>query len=218
MQAISKKALKGGMIAPSGLPIEIKTKQTRKTIDQVRIVPRLDGYMVEVVYQKKEEDTAVDPELVAALDLGVNVLAAVTSTKAGFQPLLVNGRPLKHLNQYYNKQRAHHQSHLARAKHFHFAPTRSVYDEAYSPHQRLFAYGKPSDYRSVDERRNWDASDRGKTRCGSKRLRSANAIIKRFADPSCRFIEMLTYKAKLVGIHVVMTRRKLSQQSLVSGS
>jgi putative transposase len=43
MQAISKKALKGGMIAPSGLPIEIKTKQTRKTIDQVRIVPRLDG-------------------------------------------------------------------------------------------------------------------------------------------------------------------------------
>jgi putative transposase len=71
--------------------------------------------MVEVGYQKKEEDTAGDPELVAALDVGVTVLAAVTSTKAGFQPLLVNGRPLKHLKQSSNTQRAHHQSHLARA-------------------------------------------------------------------------------------------------------
>jgi putative transposase len=61
MQALSKKALKRGMIAPSGLPIEIQTKQTRETIDQVRIVPRLDGYVVEVVYQKQEEVTAVDP-------------------------------------------------------------------------------------------------------------------------------------------------------------
>src|SRR5207302_7630990 len=60
----------------------------------------------------------VDPELVAALDLGVNVLAAMTSTRPGFHPLLINGRPLKHLNQYYNKQRARHQSHLAKAKRF----------------------------------------------------------------------------------------------------
>ena len=97
MQALSKKALKRGMIAPSGLGIEIPTKQTCETIDQVRIVPRLDGYVVEVVYQKAEEQAAVDPTLCAALDLGVNTLAAVTSTRQGFVPLLVNGRPLKSL-------------------------------------------------------------------------------------------------------------------------
>jgi hypothetical protein len=45
MQALLKKALKRGLIAPSGLGIEIPTKQTRKTIDQVRIVPCLDGYL-----------------------------------------------------------------------------------------------------------------------------------------------------------------------------
>jgi putative transposase len=118
MQALSTKALKRGLIAPSGLGLGIPTKQTRQTIDQVRIVPRLDGYMVEVVYRKEEKQAAVDPSLIAALDLGVNTLAAVTSTKPGFQPLLVNGRPLKSLNQHYNKQRAHHQSQLARAKRF----------------------------------------------------------------------------------------------------
>ncbi len=106
------------MIAPSGLGIEIPTKHTRKTIDQVRIVPRPDGYMVEVVYQKAEEQKAIDPSQIAALDLGVNILAAVTSTKQGFLPLLVNGRPLKSLNQYYNKQRARYQQQLAQANRF----------------------------------------------------------------------------------------------------
>ena len=109
MQALSQKALKRGIIAPSGLDIQIPTKQTRQSIDQVRMVPRLDGYMVEVVYRKEEKQALVDPSLLAALDLGVNTLAALTSTKPGFQPLLVNGRPRKSLNQHYNKQRAHQQ-------------------------------------------------------------------------------------------------------------
>ncbi|HLZ60488.1 MAG TPA: RNA-guided endonuclease TnpB family protein, partial [Ktedonosporobacter sp.] len=38
IQAISKKGLKQGIILPSQLPIEIRTKQT--AIDQVRIVPK----------------------------------------------------------------------------------------------------------------------------------------------------------------------------------
>ena len=99
MQAISQRALKRGFITPSGLGIEIPTKQTRKAVDQVRIVPRLDGYVVEVVYHKTETQAAVDSTQVAALDLGVNTLAACTSTKPGFLPLLINGRPLKSLNQ-----------------------------------------------------------------------------------------------------------------------
>jgi putative transposase len=118
MQALSKRALKQGIIAPSGLGIEIKTKQTLETVDQVRIVPCLDGYVVEVVYRQAEEQAPVDPKLIAALDLGVNTLVAVTSTKQGFQPLLINGRPLKSLNQHYNMQRSHQQSHLSKQNRF----------------------------------------------------------------------------------------------------
>ena len=40
----------------------------------------------------------------------------VTSARPAFQPLLINGCPLKSLNQYDNKQRARHQRHLAKAK------------------------------------------------------------------------------------------------------
>src|SRR6266576_2191766 len=118
-QALGKRAFKKtGKLVPSGLPIEIGTKVPWDAIDQVRIIPRLDGYRVEVVYQKAEEQAAVDPSLIAAIDLGVNTLAAVTSTKQGFQLLLINGRPLKSLNQHCNRQRARHQSHLAKAKRF----------------------------------------------------------------------------------------------------
>ena len=82
IQALGKRAYnKTGRIVPSGLPIQIKTKVAWDAIDQVRIVPRRDFYVVEVVYQKGEHQAAVDPKLVAALDLGVNTLAAMTSNK-----------------------------------------------------------------------------------------------------------------------------------------
>src|SRR5258708_23155937 len=72
MQAIGKKALKRGVIAPSGLGIEIGTKQKRADIDQVRIVPRGSCYVVEVVYRKEIEQADVDPHLAAALDQAGN--------------------------------------------------------------------------------------------------------------------------------------------------
>src|SRR5215467_5906082 len=54
IQAISrgKKGLKRGIIKPSRLPIEVKTEQDPKQIDQVRIIPRNGHYVVEVIYSK----------------------------------------------------------------------------------------------------------------------------------------------------------------------
>jgi putative transposase len=96
-QALGKRAFKKtGKLVPSGLPIQIETCITEWwQLAQVRIVPRLDGYMVEVVYEQQEEQAEVDKGLVAALDPGVNVLAALTSNKPGFVPRLVSGKPLE---------------------------------------------------------------------------------------------------------------------------
>ncbi|HWS83491.1 MAG TPA: transposase [Ktedonobacteraceae bacterium] len=115
IQAISKPALKQGIIKPSGLPIEIKTNQ--KTVDQVRIVPHNGFYMVEVVYERGEMQTHVYPAFLAAVDIGVNNLVALTSNKNGFVPRLVNGRPIKSINQYYNKQREHLQKKMSKNHH-----------------------------------------------------------------------------------------------------
>ena len=70
-QALGKRAFKKtGKLVPSGLPIEIETCITQwRQIAQVRIVPRLDGYMVEVVYEQPEEQAEVDQQLVVAVDM-----------------------------------------------------------------------------------------------------------------------------------------------------
>src|SRR5260370_23531692 len=106
MQAVSrgKRSLQRGIIKPSMLPIEVKTQQATKQIDQVRIVPRNGHYVVEVVYSRKPVQANVDPAFCVAIDLGVTNLAAITANREGFIPRLVNGRTLKAMNQWYNKR------------------------------------------------------------------------------------------------------------------
>ena len=69
-------------------------------------MPHATHYTVEVIYERECVPAEVDPKLMAGVDLGVNNLATIASNQPGFVPLLVNGRPLKALNQWYNKRRA----------------------------------------------------------------------------------------------------------------
>lgn len=110
IQAISKKGLKRGRIQPSMLAIEVQTKH--KDVDQVRIVPRSGFYVVEVVYEQEVKQAEVNPAYYAGIDIGMNNLVALTSNKPGFQSVLVNGRPVKSVNQFYNKRKAALQSKL----------------------------------------------------------------------------------------------------------
>jgi len=201
------------MCAPSGLGIEISTKQTRKSIDQVRIVPRLDGYMVEVVYQKAEEQLSGDPSLLAALDLGVNTLAAVTSLKQGFKPLLVNGRPLKSVNQYYNKQRAHHQKLLAKAKR---CTSRQLDRMTTKRNRRVNAYLHTASRRIINllVEEGIGRIVVGKNPLWKQEVEMGRKNNQEFVQiPHARFIEMLTYKAKLVGIQVVVQEESYTSKA-----
>ena len=95
----------------------VETKRQPNSVQQVRIVPKADHYVVEVVYQAEGNCAqGLDPDLFVALDPGVNILAALTSNKPGFVPRLVSGEPVKAVNQLYNKQREHRQKQLAKGK------------------------------------------------------------------------------------------------------
>jgi putative transposase len=146
--AIWKAHLAQREIAVSQLGRLVETKQHPKQIQQVRLVPEADQYVVEVIYQAEVKKAKVDQDLFVALDPGVSVLAALTSNKPGFSPRLVPGGPLKATNQLYNKQREHEQKRLAKGKEQHLISHRedSHYDEAHSPDHALSAYGQPSHY------------------------------------------------------------------------
>jgi transposase len=54
----------------------------------------------------------LNPAWCAGIDIGLDNLATITANKPGFVPVVVNGRPLKSINQYYNKRRAALQARL----------------------------------------------------------------------------------------------------------
>ncbi|MDJ0632485.1 MAG: transposase [Xenococcaceae cyanobacterium MO_188.B29] len=110
IQAISKAWLKKGIVKLSGTDISTPTKA--KNIAQARIIPKTGQYVIEIVYEQNEHYTVNNNRAVAAIDIGVDNLAALTSNQTGFKPILVNGRPLKSLNQFYNKIKAKLQSQL----------------------------------------------------------------------------------------------------------
>ena len=115
-QAISLREFKKtGKLRLSQTDIYIATKLTDfSSLKEVRIVPRLHHYVIEVVYQVKEK-THCDNGKYAAIDLGLNNLATVAFND-GSKPLIVNGRPIKSINQYYNKKKAQYQSRLKGGK------------------------------------------------------------------------------------------------------
>jgi putative transposase len=106
--AINTRGLANNEIKLSGTNIIVKTKIARQAIQAVRIVP-CNGYIkVEVLYKIQECNLKPKDNSIASIDLGLNNLMTVTFTNN--KPLIINGRPLKSINQYYNKRKAKYTS------------------------------------------------------------------------------------------------------------
>jgi putative transposase len=111
IQAISKPGLKQGIIKLSGTSITFPSQVSPEQLCQVRIVPKCDSYVIEVIYAIEDFPQSASNKI-ASIDLGLNNLAALTSNLVGFVPILVNGRYLKSVNQFLNKRKSHLQSKL----------------------------------------------------------------------------------------------------------
>lgn len=100
-QMISKKRDKNGylIVSPRDLKLVIPTR--REDVKQVRIVPQLNYYVIEVVYEAQEEEIRTGV-VVGAIDLGLNNIATIV-TNDKKNPLILSGKKLKSINQYFNK-------------------------------------------------------------------------------------------------------------------
>lgn len=89
-------------------PIKVVTHQ--EELQQVRIVPKNDIYNLELIYNNKDyQNLDLNKNRIIAIDLGVNNLMSVVNN-IRIKPFYINGRPLKSINHYYNKQKAKFQS------------------------------------------------------------------------------------------------------------
>ena len=92
--------------------ITLPIRTRAKAIQQVRFVPVVGGINIEVIYRKEIQESKLDKTRCLGVDLGVNNLMSVTSNIEA-SSMLVNGRQLKSINRYFNKEMAHVQSTLA---------------------------------------------------------------------------------------------------------
>jgi putative transposase len=212
IQAISKKGLKHGLVQPSMLPISVKTKH--KHIDQVRIVPRNGYYVVEVIYTREPVQATVDLSFCVGIDLGVTNLAAIASNREGFVPRLVNGRPLKAWNQWYNKRMKELKKKLP--KNDRERVTKQMERITNTRNRRIDHYLHTASKRMIDflvengigtiiigKNPLW------KQACEMGRRNNQNFVF----IPHARFIDMLTYKAALVGIQVEVREESYTSQA-----
>jgi IS605 OrfB family transposase len=211
IQAISSKLLKKRIIKLSGTDFLIKTKVNPDRIGQVRLVPKCDSYVIEVIYDE-QESTVSDDKFVASIDLGLDNLVALTSNQPGFTPLLINGRPLKSINQFYNKRKAQLQSQVKRGRKTSSRIQRLTrwinqkVDNYLHHTSRLIVdllIAKQIETLVIGKNVQW------KTEIDLGKQTNQNFV----SIPHARLIEMLEYKSRLVGIKVRVQEESYTSQS-----
>jgi putative transposase len=164
-----------------------------------------------VVYEQEPQQSAVDPAYYAGIDIGMDNLAALTSNKPGFVPVLVNGRPVKSVNQFYNKRRAELQKLLGKTR-----TTKRLERLTNTRNRRIDQY-----MHTVSR---WIIGDLvaegigtlviGKNEGWKQGSEMSKTTNQNFVNiPHARFIAMLTYKAKLAGITVKITEESYTSKA-----
>lgn len=80
-------------------------------IIQVRFIPRGSCYVMEIVYETEIPEVKAESNRIASIDLGVDNLVTMTNN-IGLNPIIINGKGIKSINQYYNKRLAKEKSSL----------------------------------------------------------------------------------------------------------
>lgn len=209
-QAVGKRAFEEkGVLQPSQLGIVVETKQ--KTFNQVRVVPRKTHYVVEVVYTAPVQSADVDSNRVAAIDIGLDNLATVTSNQPDFRPLLINGRPLKAINQFYNKERARLQSQLNGEQ----KTSRRIDALTDKRNRRVNAYLHRASRHIIERLITCRIGMLviGKNDGWKQKINLGNRTNQSFVQiPHARFIDMLIYKAERLGIKVIVTEENYTSK------
>ena len=100
--------LEKGIIKLPKSNLQFKTKQ--KNIRQVRIVPKNNYIVLEVIYDASIKELLKDNKRYMSIDLGIDNLASCSSNVS--KSFIINGKPVKSINQFYNKKKAKLQSEL----------------------------------------------------------------------------------------------------------
>lgn len=89
--------------------INLKVNTKVDNIIEVQVVPQKSCYKIQICYKKQESELKENNNYMG-IDLGLNNL--VTCTTTNFKSIIINGKPLKSINHFYNQKLSKEQSQL----------------------------------------------------------------------------------------------------------
>ena len=193
-----------GLIKLSKTKIVIKTKVPKDKIQAVRIVPKGNHFVLEVLYNQPVDKLVSDKiERMAFVDPGLNNLMTVTSNC--FNPLLYSGRDLKSINQLANKTIANLKSKLSEHGLFSSPLLQSIYSKR---NRRILdkLHKITSNLMSHLVSHNVDTLVFGHNKGQKQDIQLGKKTNQNFVQlPFNQLISMLQYKCQLKGIWFVLT-------------
>ena len=192
----------------AGLP-ELKTKVNN--LQQVRIIPKYPHFVIEVVYKKEVSNDKLSHDNVLGIDLGLNNLATLVSNQPDVNHNLINGKPLKSINQYFNQKKAKLMSFIGNKGTSHSIARLSkkrgqkIDDYLHKASRCLIDYAVEtnSGLIIIGENKHW----KQKINTGKKNNQNFVSI------PYDKFKAMIEYKAEEKGIDVVFTEESYTSKS-----
>ena len=201
-----------GYIHLSKTSIFIKTNLTKGEVQFVRIVPKGNHIVFEIGYNKLVEEKKEDNGRYASIDLGINNLMTVSSNV--FNPFIINGKPVKSMNVYYNKLLAKnkkllwkvnknksshriysiHRKRMNKVKDYFHKATRYVVNQLVSNQVNTLVIGY----------------NKGWKQDTTMRKSSKQTFIQ---IPFYTLIQMLTYKCQEKGINVILQEESYTSKS-----
>lgn len=189
---------------------------TENPIRQVRIIPLINSYRIEMVYTKElqlpEYTNNTEPHNLASIDLGINNFATVvTYSSEPTRPIILNGKGLKSYNKQFNKKLAHLKSssmlsnkkHTTKAIQLLISKRNRVYNDFYHKASRQivnYLLENKVSILVIGYNQGWKQN--------SPLSKNVNQTFIQIGFNT--FIKMLTYKAKEQGIQVILQQEAYS--------
>ena len=196
-----KRELKDGYVTlPKTKSLRFKVKNTN--LHFINVVPKNDYIQVNFIYKKEEKEFKTDNRRYMAIDLGIDNLATCTSNV--MQSFIVDGKKVKHINQFYNKKMAQVKSELKvknnkekshKTRQLTLKRNNKIDDYFHKASRHIINQAVSNDVRTiiVGHNKNW-----------KQEVNMGKFNNQKFVQmPFDKLIHQLKYKGKLEGINVV---------------
>ena len=178
----------------------------------VNVIPRSGELIVQIVYEIEDVLSKQDNQRYVGIDLGVNNLATCVSNVR--VPEVVNGRPLKAINQYYNKRLSHLRSQCFKENKVY--TTKRIQQLTGKRNRKIEDYLHKASTHIVKTcvENQINTIIIGKNTKWKQHSSMSKKVNQNFVSiPFNRLIEMIEYKAAKIGVTVIQT-----EESYTSGT